>query len=206
MGEHGGTHFDAPYHFNRDGWKVADVPVSKLINKGYVLDVEVLGDGATTADTMLQPRHIQQFEKKLFGEGGRLPADSILLIRFNWGRHYGTAEYYNVQKTDNESELSLSFPGLSLEAAKLLVERKIAGVGVDTASLDPGKSKTFDAHRILSKANIFGIENVHIPADLATYNDRFVIYAMPMKILEGTGAPCRILAVVPKKNWTEDND
>ena len=54
------------------------------------------------------------------------------------------------------------FPGFSKAAVEwLLEERDIAGIGVDTLSLDPGRSQTFDAHlTLLSAPNRYGIENL----------------------------------------------
>ena len=56
---------------------------------------------------------------------------------------------------------NLHFPGLSREAAEFLArERKVDGVGIDTASIDPGQSRDFIAHQILNGADIYGLENV----------------------------------------------
>ena len=79
--------------------------------------------------------------------------------------------------------------------AFLVHERQIRGVGIDTASIDPGQSKKFRAHQILGKANRYGIENVayldHVPPRGAT------VYALPIKIKGGTGGPVRMIAVIP---------
>lgn len=32
--EHGGTHLDAPFHFNKAGWKVGDIPLDRLLVQG----------------------------------------------------------------------------------------------------------------------------------------------------------------------------
>jgi kynurenine formamidase len=89
----------------------------------------------------------------------------------------------------------LTFPGISAEAAKLLVDRKVAGVGIDTASIDYGKSKDFMTHRVLTAANIYALENVantdRLPEVGAT------IIALPVKIAGGTGGPCRIVGILP---------
>ena len=65
-------------------------------------------------------------------------------------------------------------------------------MGIDTASIDYGQSRDFQAHRILMAENIPVFENVanldSVPAKGAT------VYALPMKIGEGTGAPLRIIA------------
>jgi kynurenine formamidase len=90
---------------------------------------------------------------------------------------------------------NLHFPGISAEAAKLLVSRRIDGVGIDTASLDHGPSAQFQAHRILNGAGIYGLENMmnldKLPQKGAT------IIALPMKIRNGTGGPVRIIAILP---------
>ncbi|MDP9131440.1 MAG: cyclase family protein, partial [Candidatus Binatota bacterium] len=93
--------------------------------------------------------------------------------------------------TDN-----LHFPGLSKEAAEFLVkQRRIKAVGIDTPSIDHGPSKEFLAHQILGAANLPIFENVanldRLPAKNAT------IYAIPMKIKGGSGAPLRIFAILP---------
>ncbi len=68
-------------------------------------------------------------------------------------------------------------------------------MGIDTASLGYGKSKGFIAHRILSKANKPGLENV---ANL----DRLLptgaaLMALPMRVRGGSGGPARIIALLP---------
>jgi kynurenine formamidase len=92
---------------------------------------------------------------------------------------------------------NLHFPGFSFEAAEfLLSQRAIDAVGVDTPSIDYGQSKDFTVHRILSEANIPGLENVaqldRLPETGAT------VVALPMKIGGGSGAPVRIIAFVPE--------
>ena len=88
-----------------------------------------------------------------------------------------------------------AFPGIGAEAARLLVERRIDLVGLDTASLDHGPSTDFPAHRVLNEANIPGLENVanleQVPPIGAT------VVALPMKIDGGTGGPCRVIAILP---------
>ena len=89
----------------------------------------------------------------------------------------------------------LHFPGISKEAAELLVTRKVDGVGIDTASMDYGASQDFIVHQVLNKANIYGLENIanadKLPAKGAT------VIALPIKIEEGSGGPARIVAILP---------
>ncbi len=77
----------------------------------------------------------------------------------------------------------------------LLNERNIKGIGLDTPSIDYGKSKEFKVHQICFAANKLAIENVanldKLPAAGA------ILYAIPMLIKDGTGAPARVFAVLP---------
>jgi len=88
----------------------------------------------------------------------------------------------------------LSFPGLSKDAAQWIVNsKKVFGLGVDGPSVDPGNSTSSDVHRILSKANLYNLENVALNG--TTLPSRgFKLIIQPIKIVGGTGGPCRILA------------
>ena len=73
-----------------------------------------------------------------------------------------------------------------------MATRKVKAVGSDTASLDYGQSKDFQSRKTLFKENIPGYVNVanldKLPSKGAT------VFALPMKITNGTGGPLRIFA------------
>ena len=72
----------------------------------------------------------------------------------------------------------------------------MALVGIDTASLDYGPSQDFITHQVLNGANIAGLENV---ANLDQLPEKgFLVVALPMKIAGGSGAPCRIVALLDR--------
>lgn len=118
-----------------------------------------------------------------------------MLVRTGWGSRWPDVKRYMGDDTPGRAD-NLHFPGVSPEAARLLVARGVGAVGIDTASLDPGTSADFPTHRILAAAGIPGLENVAnldaLPAAGAT------VIALPMKIGKGSGAPCRIAALLPK--------
>jgi kynurenine formamidase len=90
----------------------------------------------------------------------------------------------------------LHFPGLDPAAAEWLVaDRRIRAVGIDTASIDHGPSSDFLAHRVLFAAGIPAFENVANLAELPPKG--FSIIALPMKIAGASGAPLRIVALLP---------
>ena len=75
-------------------------------------------------------------------------------------------------------------------------ERKVAAIGVDTASIDYGQSRDFIVHQIANGADVPGLENI---ANLDRLPERGAwVIALPMKIARGSGGPLRIVAVVPR--------
>ncbi|PYQ61300.1 MAG: cyclase, partial [Acidobacteria bacterium] len=82
------------------------------------------------------------------------------------------------------------------DSARYLVSnRRVAAIGVDTASIDYGQSKDFIVHQVAMGANVPGLENI---ANLDRLPERGAwVIALPMKIAGGSGAPLRIVAVIP---------
>ena len=125
-----------------------------------------------------------------------MPAGSIVLLRTGWGSRWPDAKRYLGDDRPGDAS-HLHFPSYGKEAAELLVkERRVAALGVDTASIDHGPSTDFPVHQIANGADVPGLENL---AQLATLPEQgaFVI-ALPMKIANGTGGPLRIVALVPR--------
>ena len=65
---------------------------------------------------------------------------------------------------------SCRFPGFGVDAARLLVEERRAGaIGIDTASIDYGRSTDFMVHRVAAARNVPALENLtnldQLPAD-----------------------------------------
>lgn len=186
--EHGGTHLDAPLHF-AEGRRAADeLPLHQLIAPARVIDVREAC--AADPDYRLAPRDVLEHERL----HGPIPPGSAVLVLTGWGRLWPDAERY-LGSAERGTIEGLHFPGISPNAAYLLVERRVDLVGIDTASLDHGPSREFPAHRVLSEADVPGLENLanleRLPAAGAT------VVALPMKIGGGTGAPCRVIALLP---------
>ena len=78
----------------------------------------------------------------------------------------------------------------------LVEQRRVKAVGIDTASIDRGRSTHFESHRVLCGAEVPVFENVAaldgVPAAGA------FVAALPMKITGGSGGPLRIVARVPE--------
>jgi kynurenine formamidase len=187
--EHGGTHLDAPIHFGEGKSTVDQIPVEQLIGESVVIDIT--GQCEQNPDYTLKVADIEAHEK----EHGLIPADAIVLARTGWGKRWPDKKSYLGSDTPGDVE-NLHFPGVSPEAADFLAARGVAAVGIDTASIDPGVSRDFRAHQALATAQIPGLENI---ANLEAVPARgALVFALPMKIGGGSGAPCRVVGLVPK--------
>lgn len=186
--EHGGTHLDSPIHFAQGKETADQIPVSSLVAPVEVIDVSAAC--AKNPDYVLSASDIQTWEK----QHGPVAAGSIFLVHTGWGKYWPDKKAYLGSDTPGDTA-NLHFPGIGRDAAELLVTRKISGVGIDTASMDHGQSKDFIAHQVFNGAGIYGLENVayleKVPATGAT------LIALPMKIKGGSGAPVRIVALLP---------
>ena len=187
--EHGGTHLDAPIHFAEGRLAADEIPLSGLIGPAAVVDVS----GRATPDYQVSVDDLLRWE----GAHGRIPDGAILLVRTGWDRRYGDrAAYLGTGRKGPDAVAELHFPGLAPEAAEWLVaNRRIDAFGIDTPSLDPGRSADFRTHVILNGRDIPGFENVAGLDQLPPVGS-FVV-ALPMKIAKGSGGPLRIVAFVP---------
>ena len=186
--EHGGTHLDAPIHFAEGQPTAEAIELRRFFGPARVIDVSVRCED--DPDYLLAPEDVSEHERRY----GRIEPGSVVLVRTGFGARYPDLVRYLGSDVRGKVE-GLEFPGIGAEAARVLVEREIDLVGLDTASIDHGPSEDFAAHRVFAEAGIPGVENVahleRVPPTGAT------IIALPMKIAGGTGGPCRIVAVLP---------
>ncbi len=163
----------------------------RLIGPAVVVDVAARA--ATNPDYLISSADFESFE----AAHGPIPMGAIVLLRTGWGQRWSDrASYLGTEATGEDAVPLLHFPGLAPDAARWLAEvRRVGAVGIDTPSIDRGQSTRFESHQILYGSNIPGFENV---ANLEAMPETggYVI-ALPMKIEGGSGAPLRIVGVVP---------
>ena len=189
--EHGGTHIDAPIHFAQGHQAVDEIPLDRLLGEAVVVDVTKAADA--DADYQVSAADIQRAE-----QGEPLPPNAIVLIRTGFSRRWpDAARYLGTAARGADAVSQLHFPGLHPDAAKwLIAERKIKAIGIDTASIDYGRSTQFESHRLLYERDIPAFENL---TSLERLPERGAyIVALPMKIRGGSGAPLRAIAIVPQ--------
>ena len=187
--EHGGTHLDAPVHVAQGALSVDQIPVRQLIAPAAVIDVAA--KAAADSDYRLTVADVADWETR----NGTIQQGTIVLLRTGWGARYPDRKKYFGDDTPGATD-KLHFPSYSEDSARYLVSnRRVAAIGVDTASIDYGQSKDFIVHQIANGANVPGLENI---ANLDRLPEKGAwVVALPMKIGGGSGAPVRIVAFVP---------
>jgi kynurenine formamidase len=195
LGEHSGTHMDAPGHFVPGGRLSPEITPRELVVPIVVVDIS--SRAATNPDAMLELRDLRRFERR----HGRIPRGALVAMDSGWAEKVndplefkGGAAYPNYH-----------FPGFSEEAALWLAEeRDVTAIGVDTLSLDPGNSTTFPVHVNFLATDRYGIENL---AGLDRIPPRgAVAYVGLIPWEEGSGGPCRIIATWNGRRRDDDDD
>ncbi len=117
-----------------------------------------------------------------------------MLLRTDWSKRTDPKDFFNV---DDEGSHT---PGFHQETSLLLAtERDVLGVGVETVGTDAGQAGTFNPpfpnHATMHGNGKFGLASLcnldQLPATGA------VVIAAPLKIVDGSGSPVRVLAIVP---------
>jgi kynurenine formamidase len=183
--EHAGTHLDAPIHFSEAGISAEGISVSTLVAPLAVVDVTAKAD--QNADYALSRDDLAAWEN----QHGRLPANCCVAMHSGWARHVGDPARF----TGKDRDGVLHFPGFSSEvAAWLMNERSVAGLAVDTLSLDPGTSKDFKVHYAWLPSGRWGLENV-ANLDNAPPSGATLVVGLA-KVKGATGGPARLIALV----------
>jgi kynurenine formamidase len=190
--EHGGTHIDAPVHFNAGGRTVDAIPLEQLIGPAVLVDVsERVADNR---DYQVRIPDFRGWEER----NGRVPRGAIVLVRTGFGTRWpNRRDYLGTDERGPDAVAKLHFPGLRADAARWLIEeRAVKAVGLDTASIDFGQSTQFETHIALFTSQVPAFENL---ANLDQLPPKgFTVIALPMKIRGGTGGPLRVVAILPR--------
>jgi kynurenine formamidase len=182
--EHNCTHLDVPAHFVTGGRYSPDIGLDELVGRPLAV-VDISARAATNADAEVLVSDLTAFERR----EGRIKRGSVVAMNSGWAARSGSVAAYRNVGADGLQH----FPGFSAAAVEwLLEERDIAGIGVDTLSLDPGRSATFAAHVTLLAADRYGIENLanldRVPARGASVT----VGLIPWE--QGSGGPARVFA------------
>jgi kynurenine formamidase len=181
--EHFGTHVDAPAHFTAGGRTSEELSLAELITPLVIVDVAARA--AQEPDTTVSVADLVAYERRY----DRIPRDAAVVMFSGWARKSGDVTAYR----GTDAAGGLHFPGFSAAACEWLLEkRRIRSLGVDTLSIDPGVSTTFDTHLILTGADRYGVENIanldRVPRRGATLTVGLIPYQ------DGSGGQARVFA------------
>ena len=185
LAEHSGTHVDVPGHFIVGGRLAPEITPEELIVPIVVIDISERA--ARDSDTVLTVDDLRRFERR----NGRIPNGALVCMDSGWAAKVDDPLAYK----GGPAFPDYHFPGFDLDAAMWLAERRdVAGLGVDTLSIDPGNSTTFPVHVDFLATDRYGVENLNnldrIPPRGA------VAYVGLIPLQEGSGGPSRVIA-----NW-----
>jgi kynurenine formamidase len=184
--EHAGTHLDAPLHFSEAGLSADRLAVEQLVVPLAV--VNVVYQAEQEADYELSREDLAKWEAKY----GRLPAGCCVALHSGWGELV-TAD--PARFTGRDVNGTFHFPGFAPEAvAWLLKERQVAGIAVDTMSLDCGASTEFKTHQLWLPSGRWGLENVANLDKVPEQGATLVVGAS--KVKDSTGGLARVMALV----------
>ena len=191
LGEHTGTHFDAPIHWitGRGGEDVASVAPERLVAPAVVIDKSA--EAAEDPDYLLGVDDVRAFE----AEHGPLPEGGWLLLRTGWdARAHDQEAFLNVAEGRSRT------PGPDAECARWLAqETPIVGIGVETVGTDAGSAGGFEppfpAHSYFMGAGKYGLTQLANLAQLPPAGS--IVVVAPLKLVDGTGSPARVFAFVP---------
>src|SRR6185503_3224844 len=193
MGEHTGTHFDAPVHWIT-GKDLPDnacdtIPARRFIGPACVIDVT--SEVAANEDFLLTPDRIRAWES---AHGG-IPRGAWVLLRTGWSARADAPSFLNVRADGPHT------PGFHADASRMLAhERDVLGVGVETVGTDAGQAGGFDPpfpnHNIMHGAGKFGLASLRNLDQLPPTGA--IVIAAPLKLVNGSGSPLRVLAITPR--------
>lgn len=190
VGEHTGTHFDAPVH-----WVTGrDLPRNTLdaidpndfVAPAVVIDISA--KAAEDPDYLLTVADIEEWESS----HGRIPPRSWVLLRTDWSKR-SVEDYVNLREDGAHT------PGPSVEAVRFLIEERDAhGLGVETIGTDAGQAHLLEppypAHSLFHGAGRYGLQCLTNLDQLPPTGS--LVVASPLKIEGGSGSPLRVLAFV----------
>lgn len=175
-----GTHMDAPSHRFPGAASIADIALEQLIVPICMMDLS----SKASADYELSEIEILEHEK----EHGKIPKNALFIAFTGWSRLWSDPEAYR----NKDSQGEMHFPSLSSASAKLLLERDVAGIAIDTLSPDC-RDLDFTVHRLLLGAGKYIIENI---ADCSAVPARgSYAIALPLRAEEAAESPIRLIAI-----------
>ena len=169
---HSGTHMDAPRHFGVGDGSVDRISLDCCLGPAWVVDLTGIAPKALITAGHLGP------------VAAKAKPDDGLLLRTGWGAHADRPDLYRDQ-----------LPRVGTRLAEWCVERRVRVLGVEPPSVADVNNldEVTAVHRILLGGGVIIVEGL---TNLdALRHDRVFFGAVPLKIDDGDGSPCRAFAL-----------
>ncbi len=180
-----GTHMDAPSHFIPFGASISDISVEHLIVPIYVIDISTKVIINYNPSYELSVQDILDYEAKF----GSISNNALVVAYTGWEKYWNEPRRY---RNENEDGMMV-FPSFSAEAAELLVQKKVVGIGIDTLSPDRPDS-SFPVHHIVLGAGKYIIENLANCSLLPPKGACAIV--LPLNVVDGTESAIRAIGMV----------
>lgn len=182
IGEHTGTHIDTPGHFSEGMRLVDQLDAAELL--APIVVINITRKARDDPNAAVDPDDLVRFERR----HGRIPDRALVCMNSGWAAKAGDpAEFLGGPAFPH-----FNFPGFSIEATDWLLQRRNpVGIGVDTVSLDPGNSTTFDVHVGFLGADRYGVEGLDNLDQVPPRGGNVFVGPIPWE--EGSGSPCRVI-------------
>ncbi len=177
-----GTHIDAPTHFIPDGKSIDSLDLNDLFSPAHIIDVSK----NAKPDYKIPLSALEEHEKL----HGKIAPNSIVIANTGWFRLWDNPEKFRCE----DAEGKLHFPSFAPEVGEFLIEREIAGLGIDTLSPD-SFGDGYPLHHLLLGKGKFILENLNNLDKLPPKGA--YISAFPCKIRHGTEYPVRAVGYIP---------
>jgi arylformamidase len=173
MGDHAGTHIDAPVHFNPKGTGIDQMPLDIMVGNAVVQDFSYKSPGdSVTAD---------EVKKKL--ERSNLKSKELTYILFRTGasEHYETDDYWSY------------YLEIRVDAVEWMLDQGILVFGVDASTVDHARDRA--THMLMRKRPSYHIENL-TNLDKLPQDRMFTFICAPLLLKDSSASPIRALALV----------
>ena len=186
LGEHSGTHVNAPAGFQPGGAGIDQYPPTAFVAPAIVIDARERA--GANPDYLLGVNVLLDWEK----EHGLIPPGSLALLHTGWQEKWEDPQAYLGDRGDG----ALHFPGFGVQAlGVLLTQRGAVGIGIDTHGVDGGIDTTFSVNRRVLERQRIVLENLCNLDQLPPLGATLVIGAL--KLRGGSGSPASVLAFIP---------
>jgi kynurenine formamidase len=186
IGEHSGTHWGSPCHFNAGEPCAEEMRASDFFHPAVVIDARA--QTREDVDHALTIGDVRAFER----DHGRIPDDAMVIMWTGFQRRWDDPQRY----INADAAGVLHFPGFSVEATRWLIRnRDLGGLGIDTLGVDPGIDETFATNTLLLRDHRIHLENLAGLGKMPPQGGWVVVGGVRNE--GGSGSPATVLGLVP---------